>query len=284
LDQEQYLDSVLNRFGITTETHKAKGIPLADYSQLRPATPDDERVDITLYQQIIGSLMYAMVHTRPDIAFALGKLSQQLKDPAKHHMTAVKNLMRYLRSTIKHRLKYSGSGKPMLVMHSDADWAGQRSDRKSTSGSAGMLCNGVITWGSKVQRSVSTSSTESEYLSASMTAKMSQWIAQVLRDMGYAKYIGPTPTKVDVRGREIATVDIRGDNQGAIALVKNPHLHERSKHIDICYHHIRDLAERGKISITYIPTDEMIADGFTKPLKKTAFNRFKEFLGIDLQN
>ena len=284
LDQEQYLESVLNRFGITTEKHKAKEIPLADYSQLRPAERDDKRVDITLYQQIIGCLMYAMVHTRPDIAFALGKLSQHLKDPAEHHMTAVKNLMRYLRSTIRHRLKYSGNGKPTLVMHSDADWAGQRSNRKSTSGSAGMLCNGVITWASKVQRSVATSSTESEYLSMSMTAKLSQWIAQVLRDMGYPKYIGLMPTGVDVRGREIAAVDVRGDNQGAIALAKNPYLHERSKHIEICYHHIRNLVERSKISVSYIPTDEMIADGFTKPLQRIAFTKFKEFLGIDMSS
>ncbi len=115
-----------------------------------------------------------MVHTRPDIAFALGKLSQHMANPAEHHMTAVKNLMRYLRSTISHRIKYSYEGSPQLVLHSDADWAGQKSDRRSTSGSTGMLCNGVITWASKVQRLVATSSTESEYLSMSMTAKMSQ--------------------------------------------------------------------------------------------------------------
>jgi hypothetical protein len=271
LDQEQYLDSVLKRFGITQGKHKKKCIPLADYSQLRPTQPDDERTDITEYQQIIGSLMYAMVHTRPDIAFTLGKLSQHMKDPADFHMEAVKNLMRYIRSTITHRMKYSKGVNPTLSLHSDADWAGQLVDRKSTSGSAGMLCNGVITWSSKVQRSVATSSTESEYLAMSMTAKMSQWIAQVLRDMGYSSYIGDSQTRVD----------IRADNQGAIALTKNPHLHDRSRHIDICYHHIRDLQEREKISVTYIPTDEMIADGFTKPLQRIAFTKFKSFLGMD---
>ena len=80
------------------------------------------------------------------------------------------------------------------------------------SGSIGMLYNGVVTWSSKVQRSVLTSSTESEYISMSITAKMSQWIAQVLRDMGYASYIGPSLTKVNIRGREIIKVNIRGDN------------------------------------------------------------------------
>jgi hypothetical protein len=101
--------------------YKAKKIPLADYSQLKPSGPDDKRVNVTLYQQIIGSLTYAMVHTRPDIAFTLGKLSQHLKDPAEHHMSALKNLMRYLRSTITHRLKYTSYGNPLLVIHSNAD-------------------------------------------------------------------------------------------------------------------------------------------------------------------
>jgi hypothetical protein len=89
-----------------------------------------------------------------------------------------------------------------------------------------MLYNGVITWASKVQRLVAMSSTESEYLSMSMTAKISQWIAQVLRDMGYINYIGLVPTKVNIQGREIASVDIHRDNQGVIALAKNLYLHK----------------------------------------------------------
>ena len=100
--------------------------------------------------------------------------------------------------------------------------------------------------------------------------------------MGYVSYIGPSLTKVDVRGREIAKVNICGDNQGAIALVKNPHLHEWSKHINICYDHIRDLAECKKISVSYIPTNEMIADGLTKPLQATAFDQFMRYLGMDI--
>ena len=90
--------------------------------------------------------------------------------------------------------------------------------------------------------------------------------------MGYSSYIGDSQIKVD----------IRADNQGAIALTKNPHLHNRSRHIDIYYHHIRDLQEREKISIIYILTDEMITDGFTKPLQRIAFIKFKSFLRINI--
>ena len=100
INQEQYLEIVLNRFGITEEKHRPKQVPLADYSELRPSRPEDIRIDVTEYQQIIGSLIYASVNTRPDIAYSQGKLSQYLKDPAEHHGHAVKNQIRYLRLTI----------------------------------------------------------------------------------------------------------------------------------------------------------------------------------------
>jgi hypothetical protein len=94
--------------------------------------------------------MYAMVHTRPDIAFTLRKLSQHIKDPTDFHIEAVKNLMQYIRSTIMHRIKYSKGVNPTLSLYLDADWARQLVDRKSTSGSTGILYNRVITWLSKV--------------------------------------------------------------------------------------------------------------------------------------
>jgi hypothetical protein len=93
----------------------------------------------------------------------------------------------------------------------------------------------------------------------------------VLRDIGYSSYIGDSQIKVD----------IRADNQRVIALIKNPHLYDRSRHINIYYHHIRDLQEREKISIIYIPTDEMIINGFTKLLQRITFIKFKSFLGIN---
>ena len=131
-----------------------------------------------------------------------------------------------------------------------------------------MLYGGPISWGSRKQTSVATSSTESEYIAMSSCAKQSQWIAQILRDMGFPRFIGNNPY----------IVQIKGDNQGALALVKNPHLHERSKHIDIQYHHIRDLEARKRIAVSYIPTTDMVADGMTKPLDRIAFQRFKDLM------
>lgn len=270
LDQEQYITNVLDRFGITTAQHKAKPIPVGDYKNFRPAADTDQRINVTEYQQGIGSLMYAMVFTRPDIAFAMGKLSQYMSDPAEHHGHALKELMRYMKSTASQKLRFGpGGAYKHFVVYSDADWASDKTDRKSVSGMVVMFYGGPISWSSKKQRSVATSTCESEYMALSNCGKQGQWTAQIFRDFGTSKYIG--------KGE---TVTMLGDNQGALALVKNPHLHERSKHIDICYHYIRDLAEKKKLEVTYIPTGDMVADAMTKPLDRVLFGKFKTQLGV----
>jgi hypothetical protein len=157
-----------------------------------------------------------------------------------------------------------------MVVYSDADWASDKSDRKSISGSVAMFYGGPISWSSKKQKAVSTSSCESEYVALSSCTKQGQWFAQLLRDMRHNKYIGP----------DTNMVHMLGDNMGAIALTKNPHLNERSKHIDICYHFVRDLARNARLQVSYVPTADMVADGMTKPLQRVAFERFKNQLGI----
>ena len=268
---------MLDRSGFPNTTHKRKEVPLNGYNCLRPTKQEDKRADITEYQQGIGSVMYGMVFTRPDIAFATGKLSQYLKDLSEYHYIGLKGLLRYIGWSINDRIRYGPvtddrkqATKGQLVVYSDADWAGDQTDRKSTSGFVAMLYGGAISWGSRKQASVSTSSTESEYIAMSTCAKQSQWIAQILRDMKLPKYVGKDPY----------TVQIKGDNQGALALIRNPHLHERSKHIDIQYYYIRDLEARRKIDIGYIPTTDMVADGMTKPLERIAFRKFKRLMGI----
>ncbi|KAI0995304.1 hypothetical protein K3495_g12878, partial [Podosphaera aphanis] len=271
LDQEQYLRTVLDKFGFKVSTTSRKCHPSSDYSDYAPSTDQDIRIEANQYQQVIGSLMFAMILTRPDISYALGKLSQHMSDPCERHGSALKKLMRYLNSTITQKIRYGpGGALNHIAVYSDADWAGDKADRKSTSGYVVMFYGGPISWGSKKQRSVATSSCESEYLALAMCAKQGQWIAQICRDLGVGHYIGKYPN----------CVQMFGDNQGSLALVKNPQLHERSKHIDICYHFIRDLAEQGKLVVTYISTKEMVADGMTKPLAKPSFLKFKEWMGL----
>jgi hypothetical protein len=165
IDQEQYLTTVLDRFGITAEKYKAKKIPIADYELLCVADEKDKRINVSEYQQGIGSLLYALVFTRPDIAFVLGKLSQFISDLAKHHSHTLKNLLRYVKSTIKQKLRFGPrEAYDHMGIYSDAGWVSNKSDRKSISGSVAMFYKGPISWSSKKQKAVSTSSYESEYV------------------------------------------------------------------------------------------------------------------------
>jgi hypothetical protein len=164
-----------------------------------------------------------MIYTRPDIAFTTRRLSQHLKGPVQRHYSGLKELLRYIGSTINQRIRYGPSTNRDLVVYTDTDWAGDKTDQKSTSGFVVMLYRGPVCWASRKQTSVATLSTESEYIALSTGAKQAVWIGQVIRDIGFLDYIGSDPN----------SVNIRGDNQGSLALVKNPHLHERSKHIDI---------------------------------------------------
>ena len=214
--------------------------------------------------------MYRMVFTRPDIVFATRKLSQYFKELIECYKTSLKELLRYIRWTTNLQICYSLTTKDCLVLYLDTDQAGDRTDCKSTSRHVAMLYRRPISWGSRKQTSVATSSTESEYMAMSSCAKQSQQIIQVLKDIRFPRYIG----------NSLYAAQIKGDNQGALALVKNPHLHERSKHIDVQYHHIRDLEAWKQIAVSYIPTTDMIADRITKPLDQIAFQRFKDLIGM----
>lgn len=255
------------------------------YESLHPAGPDDQRIDQRDYQHVIGSLMYAAIHTRPDIAFALGRLSQYLSDPAEHHGRALKSLLRYVRSTVDLGLMFGNSGSSHLVGYSDSDYAMDRLDRKSILGYVYMFAGGPISWTSRKQKSVATSTTEAEYMALSSCAKEGLWITQLLKDLGYSGYLGQNPDRVDImesiRHSHDSPMQLKGDNQAALTLVKDAHIHERSKHIDVAYHHIRDLHQKNQIRVEFVPTQDMVADGLTKPLPKPNFKRFIAQLGLE---
>ena len=162
-----------------------------------------------------------------------------------------------------------------------------KADRVSILGNVFFLAGGPVSWSSKKQKSVAISTMEAEYMAMSSCAKQSQWIAQILRDMGMQHYIGPEPSKPKVNenvkfalGSPVGPVDLKGDNQACLSLVKDAHTHERSKHIDVAYHFVRKLWQARKISVEFVSTQNMKADGFTKPKTGPQFQRFIEQLGL----
>ena len=184
--------------------------------------------------------------------------------PTETHKTAVKRVFRYLKKTINLALKYSKDGKSVIGF-SDADWGGDRDDRHSTTGNVFTLAGGAITWLSKKQAVVALSTSEAEYVALSMAAQEAAWLLKLLTDLQIPK----------------EPIIIMEDNQGAIALARNPISHSRTKHIDIRFHFVREAQEEGMIDIVYCPTSEMVADLFTKPLPRGQFEKLRSLMGME---
>jgi len=228
--------------------------------------------------------MYLAIITRPDISFALGRLSQYLGDPAEFHMSAAQHILKYLRSMQDQGLMFDGQSQQGLIGYSDSDFASTRSDRMSILGNVFMIANGPISWMSKKQKSVATLTMDAEYMAMCAAAKQSQLIALTLRDMGQAQLVGQSAFQPTLNQRMkymiTSPVLIRGDNQAALSLVRDAQIFDRSKHIDVAYHYQRDLLKKNRLRVEFVGTNDMVADRLTKPLAKTPFARFIGLLGM----
>ena len=241
------------------------GLPLTE--SMSPTT-EAERVDMARvpYRSAVGSLMYAMVATRPDIAAAVSAVSRFMENPGSEHWTAVKHIMRYLKNTADWVLTLGSGCKLQLVGYCDADWAGGDLDgRRSTTGYTFSLGSGSIVWSSKRQPTVALSTTEAEYMATTNAAREAIWLRRLLGELGYTQ---AEPTV------------IYSDNQGSIKLAHNPVHHSRTKHIDVQHHFVRELVESNVVALRYCPTDANVADVLTKPLLRIKHVQCAEALGL----
>jgi hypothetical protein len=177
------------------------------------------------------------------------------------HLRAVKRIMRYLIYTHKFGLWYPKGSTLDLIGYSDADYAGCKIDRKSTSGTCQFLGRSLVSWASKKQNSVALSTTEAEYIAARHCCAQLLWMRQTLRDYG----------------SKLSKVPLLCDNESAIRMADNPVEHNHTKHIDIRYYFLRHHQQKGDIEIAYVSTDNQLADIFTKPLDEKTFRN----LGIN---
>lgn len=220
--------------------------------------------DIKWYQQAIGSLLYAALLTRPDIACAINILGRYASNPGPDHIQAVKRVFRYLNGNPDYRITYTGNTPTSSYIkgYTDSDYAGDKEEYKSTTGYIFYLANGPISYTSKIQPITVQSTTEAEYIALSKAAKEATYIKALTEELSFYKQ---------------DNIPLYSDNSGAIQLAKNPTFHERSKHIGIRYHFIRQKHADNTISIHYISTKDQKADGFTKPLSNS---RFKDFIKL----
>ena len=224
MSQRSYIDASLRRYGF--EDLKPVSTPKDPATYLSSTSSPQSTMDIAQmakvpYQEAVGMLMYTMLGTRPDIAYALQVLSRFSKNLGKSHWEAVKRVFRYLKGTCGLELVYGGIGEEIRG-YTDAD-GNMAEDRRATSGYAFMINGGAVSWSAKRQEIVTLSTTESEYVGATHAAKEALWLHSLISQI--FKSTLPTTT-------------IFSDNQSAIALAKDHQYHARTKHIDIRYHFI----------------------------------------------
>ena len=270
LDQASYIRDVLQEESLLSCNPVSIPMTPGSYIALEDDS-DSDPTEITAYQRLIGKLLYIACGTRPDIAFAVGCLSQQCLGPRIGHYRAAKKVLRYLKGTMDLGIHYNGSysdAEHLLTTlgYSDSNFAGDIRERKSTMGYCFFLVRGVISWCSKKQRTVSTSTTEAEYIAIGHAARQAVWLRRFLIELPM--------------DRPPAFVRILGDNQASLDLVKNAEHHDRTKHIDVQHHYVRELVRDDYVRMEWVPTKEQLADGFTKALPRPTFVEHRTKLGV----
>ncbi|XP_071685432.1 uncharacterized protein [Lolium perenne] len=220
--------------------------------------------DSTRYRSIVGGLQYLTL-TRPDISFAVNKVCQFLHAPRDPHWTAVKRILRFIKFTVSHGLLLRRTSDTLLSAFSDADWAGNFDDMRSTGGHAIFYGGNLIAWAARKQATVSRSSTESEYKAVANATAEIIWVQSLLKELGISQDRIPI---------------LWCDNIGATYLSANPVFHARTKHIEVDFHFVRERVARKQLQIKFISSKDQVADIFTKPLALPSFEACRRNLNL----
>ena len=262
ISQEAYINKILKNF------------EMLDANDVKtPADPSEKltyptvKTELKLpYRELVGSLLYLSVISRPDITYAVGVVSRYLDNYDESHWRAAKRILRYLKGTRSFGLLFCNNCPANgLVGYSDADYAGDIVTRRSTSGYVFLLNGNCVVWSSRRQSTVSVSTTEAEFIAASEATKEAIWLRKLLCDIGRG-CVGPTTLLVD--------------NQSAIKLTRNPEFHRRSKHIDVRYQFICEKLRDGLSDTVYVNTNEQYADVLTKALNFEKFNLMRTKINV----
>jgi len=261
LSQHRHIQDILNQFHM--EGAKDVTTPLSATEPLS-ITDQSPTVDPTPYRKLVGSLQY-LSFTRPDISFAINKLSQFMHNPRQTHWQALKRVLRYLKGTIHHGLVLNRNSSLTLSVFSDSDWGGVHSAGRSTTAYLLYLGTNIVSWKSTRQKSVSRSSTEAEYKALANASAELIWLKHLLQELGISIKITPT---------------LFCDNTGATYLCANPVYHSRMKHIALDYHFVREQISAGQLKVLHVHSQDQLADMLTKPLSRAPFLRNRSKIGV----
>jgi len=269
LSQTALIDRVITQFGqqdaYPAKTPMDPGLKLRRPNQSELTTDDKTELAKFPYRSLVGCLLYLSVASRPDITYAVQQLSQFLDSYSFAHWNAAVRIVRYLKGTRDLKLVLGGTNPISLVGFTDSDWANCLDTRRSVGGYSFTLGSGVVSWTTRKQKTVASSSCEAEYTAAFECGKEAIWLRTLLSGIGFAP---------------AASTPILCDNNAAINLSEDPSLHQRVKHVDIKFHFLRERVHSGDLKLSYINTHDNLADIFTKALDTTKFEKLRRFLGL----
>ncbi|PON83175.1 hypothetical protein TorRG33x02_210090 [Trema orientale] len=226
--------------------------------------PDGAPIDEGRYQRLVGRLIY-LSHTRPDIAFAVSTVSQFMDSPCEAHLEAVYRILKYLKGTAGRGLFFKKNSKRSIEAFTDADWAGDIDDRKSTSGYCTFVWGNLVTWRSKKQSVVSRSSAEAEFRAVAQGICELLWLKMMLEELKVTKE---------------ESMKLFCDNKAAINIFHNPVHHDRTKHVEVDRYFIKEKIEKGIICMSYVTSSEQAANLLTKSLSRPIFKKLIDKLGM----
>jgi len=262
----KYSAQVLERFGMA-ECNPI-GTPLEVGLQLVKADKSDDALP---YREAVGSVIYLMVGTRPDLTFAIGKLSRFFSCYGNEHWVAIKRVLRYVKGSMDKRLVFDKNSSCVLYGLSDADWAGDHDTRCSTTGSTFIFGGAAVSWCSKLQKTIALSTMKAEYMALCEASKEAVWLNKLVQGVasqGLRTAISGGPSNIKVY------------NSGCIDFSKNSFDHKRTKHIDIRFHFVREAITSDKVTLEHCATDDMVADPMTKDLSKTKHDKHVKAMGV----
>ena len=267
ITQKQYVENILRRERMADANHVV--MPMDPNVKLEPNPDGNEGNRSNSFAKLLGELQFLANATRPDIAYAVNRLAAYTANPSLQHATALKRILRYLKGTKDYGITYNKPLNHQQVPNSfygftDAAYA-NTDDLKSTSGYVFLSAGGAITWRSKKQTMIALSSTEAEYVALSEAGREACWLRSLYEELGQ-KQIEPTL--------------IKGDNDGSIAMARNPQFHKRSKHIDTRWHWVRDQVEQKNLEIESCRDPQQTADVLTKALPRPKHQKHAKEMGL----
>lgn len=262
LGQSRYIESLLKRFNCMD--CNPTSLPVDPKLNLILGDNTATKTTTKPFRQLVGCLMYLMLGSRPDICFVVNYFSKFQDKATDGVWVQAKRILKYLKGTSKVGLEFKRSNLPELICFVDADWGGDLNDRKSVTGFLFKVFGNVVTWVTRKQNCVTLSTTEAELVALSVSVCEGLWLVKLMKDFGF----------------EINKIIYYEDNQGCIALVKNPANNRRVKHIDLKFKFVCENVEKGLIELKFIKSNEQQADILTKGLPVYNFNMFKRELGL----